>query len=294
MKPRISIVLTALLVSLAPASAGAQNREHQQMTADIRMLQEQQQQFALTLAALNQALAEALKAISTRLDAANEATRKGFADQKLLVDNLANDVRVIRERSDDTNVRISSLREELEAMRATVQALQQMAVAPSVPAPPVDPNAPPSAASPTAPPPSATPPPALPSTAGLSPTRVFEAARSDYFASNYASAITGFEAFLRAFPRSELSDDAYFLIGESNFLQSRFGEALAAYNQVIQNYSSTNSVPGAYYKRGMAQERQGQVDAARASWETLVKNFPDTAEASLAKQALDRIGRAQR
>jgi tol-pal system protein YbgF len=134
----------------------------------------------------------------------------------------------------------------------------------------------------------------MPSTAGLSPTRVFEAARSDYFGSNYASAITGFEAFLRAFPRSELADDAYYLIGESNFLQSRFTEALAAYNQVIQNYAGTNSVPGAYYKRGLAQDRMGQSDAARASWETVVKNFPDTAEASLAKQNLDRIGGAQR
>lgn len=280
-------IAVALVATLWPSLSTAQNREHQQLTADIRMLQEQQQQFALTLASLNQALAEALKAISTRLDAANEATRKGFADQKLLVDNLANDVRVIRERSDDTNVRITSLREELEAMRATVQALQQMALAPSVQAP-TDPNAPPA---PTAP---AGAPPALPSTAGLSPTRVFDAARSDYFASNYASAITGFEAFLRAFPRSELADDAYFLIGESNFIQNRFTEALAAYNQVIQNYAGTNSVSGAYYKRGLAQERLGQLDAARASWETVMKNFPDTAEASLAKQNLDRIGRAQR
>lgn len=283
----------ALVATLWPSLSMAQNREHQQLTADIRMLQEQQQQFALTLASLNQALAEALKAISTRLDAANEATRKGFADQKLLVDNLANDVRVIRERSDDTNVRITSLREELEAMRATVQALQQMALAPSVQAP-TDPNAPPSSGAPPAATAPAGPPPALPSTAGLSPTRVFDAARSDYFASNYASAITGFEAFLRAFPRSELADDAYFLIGESNFIQNRFTEALAAYNQVIQNYAGTNSVSGAYYKRGLAQERLGQLDAARASWETVMKNFPDTAEASLAKQNLDRIGRAQR
>jgi len=290
MKKAIAVALVAILW---PSVLMAQNREHQQMTADIRMLQEQQQQFALTLASLNQALAEALKAISARLDAANEATRKGFADQKLLVDNLANDVRVIRERSDDTNVRITSLREELEAMRTTVQALQQVALAPPVQASPTDPNAPPSAVG-SATPPAPTPAPALPPAVGLSPTRVFEAARSDYFANNYASAITGFEAFLRAFPRSELADDAYFLIGESNYNQSRFAEALAAYNQVIQNYAGTNSVPGSYYKRGLAQERLSQLDAARASWETVVKNFPDTAEASLAKQNLDRIARGQR
>src|SRR5687767_1666158 len=94
--------------ALAPAPAVAQNREHQQVSADVRMLQEQTQQLALTIAALNQVLAESLKAIGARLDTANENTRKGFADQKVLVDNLGINVGVIRERSDDTNVRIAA------------------------------------------------------------------------------------------------------------------------------------------------------------------------------------------
>jgi tol-pal system protein YbgF len=279
-------VLAVLASVLWAPPAAAQNREHQQMTADVRMLQEQAQQLALTVAALSQSITEALKNIDGRLAAANDATLKGFANQKLQVDNLGEDVRVIRERSDDTNVRITSLREELEALRATVQALQQAAVAPPpVPADPNDPNAPP---------PAATPPPAplpLPSTAGLSPTRLYDTALADYFASQYTSAIAGFEAFLRAFPRSELADDAYYQIGESYFNQNQFTEAVAAYNQVIQTYPGTNAVPTAYYKRGLAQERLGQADAARASWEAVAKEFPDSAAAQLAKQSLDRIGR---
>ena len=293
MKKVISIALAAVLLhAIAPAPVAAQNREHQQVAADVRMLQEQTQQLALTIAALNQALAESLKGISARLDAANENTRKGFADQKLLVDNLANDVRVIRERSDDTNVRISALREELEALRSTVQELQQATAAAAAaatpqPAVPVDPNAPaPTTPAPVAP--QAPPPAPAPSNSGLSPTRLYETARSDYFAGQYASAIAGFEAFLRAFPRSELADDAYYHIGESHYNTSRFADAVAAYNQVIQTYPGTNAVPDAYYKRGLAQERLGQLDAARASWEAVSKSFPDSAAATLAKQNLDR------
>jgi tol-pal system protein YbgF len=284
----LRIALAALL--MMPGSAAAQNREHQQLAADVRMLQEQAQQLALTLAAQNQALTEALKAITTRLDAQNEAMRKGFADQRLLVDEVGDAVGVIRERSDDTNVRITALREELEALRNTVQALQQSALAPPAVALPVDPNAP-APAAPALPPPVA---PALPSTAGLSPQRLFDPARSDYFAGQYSSAILGFEAFLRAFPRSELADDAQFYIAESQAGQNQWAEAVAAYNLVIQNYPGSNSVPGSYYKRGLAQERLGQADAARASYETLVKSFPDSTEASLAKQSLDRLARAQK
>ena len=284
-----SLGLAALLTCLA-SPASAQNREHQQMTADVRMLQEQTQQLAITLAALNQALAESLKAINARLDQASDASRKNFADQKLIIDNIGEAVGVIRERSNDTNVRIGSLREEVEALRQTVQALQQAAAAPPPPvvdpSAPVDPNAPVPAPAPVQPAPAP-----LASTAGLSPTRLYETARADYFAGQWTSAISGFEAFLRTFPRSEQADDAQFHIGETHFAQNQWAEAIAAYNQVIQNYPGTNAVPDAYYKRGLAQQSLGQVDAARASWEAVARNFPESDAGRLAKQRLDGLGR---
>ena len=291
--------LTAMLASLAP-SASAQNREHQQMTADVRMLQEQTQLLATTLATLNQVinqtLMESLKAINARLDQASDASRKAFADQKLLIDNIEEGVRIVRERSSDTNVRIGELREELEALRGTVQALQQAVAAPPPfvdPAAPNDPNAPPVAAGPEqpVPPTPALSPASAPSTAGLSPTRLYETARADYFAGQWTSALSGFEAFLRAFPRSEQADDAQFHLGETYYAQNQWPQAIAAYTQVIQNYPGTNAVPDAYYKRGLAQERLGQADAARGSWEAVAKSFPDSDAGRLAKQNIDRLGR---
>jgi TolA-binding protein len=290
------IAVFAGVVTLLAAPVGAQNREHQQIAAETRMMQEQLQQLALSLTMLSQAVSESVTAMTARIDAVNQAMLKGFAEQKLLTDNLGNDVRVVRERTDETSVRMGTLRDELEAVRATMLALQQAAAAAAAAqtAAQVDPNAPP-------PDPSAVPPapvvpapvaPPLPSTAGLSPQRMFNEAQSDYFAANYAAAIAGFDAFLRAFPRVELSDDAYFLIGESHFNQNQWTEAVAAYNQVIQNYAGTNAMPDAYYKRGLAQERAGDVEAARASWEAVLRFAPDSTAAILAKQNLDRTGPA--
>ena len=291
MTKRIALALPAVLLYVA-SPAAAQNREHQQMAAELRMLQEQTQQLAISLAAVNQALAESVKLLNARMDEDANTLRKGFADQKLLIDNMATDVSRIRERSNDTNVRIGSLQEELEALRTTVQALQQTAVAPPAPAPVVDPLAPAGTGTSTTPAP-LPPPVAPPSTAGLSPTRLYETAQADYFAGQWSSAISGFEAFLRAFPRSEQADDAQLYIGETYFAQNQWSEAIAAYNQLIQSYAGTNSVPVAYYKRGLAQERLGQIDAARASWEAAAKSFPDSDAGRLAKQNLDRLGRAQ-
>jgi tol-pal system protein YbgF len=272
MKKTFAIAAACTLMWGAASPAAAQNREHLQMAAELRMLQEQQQQLAVTLAQL----ADALKAINARIDDASGATRKGFADQKLGIDNMANDLRAIRERADDTNVRVGTLREEIDALRTSMTTLNQ----PPAPIEPVDPNAPPSTTPPPAP---------VPSTAGLSPTRMYQTAFADYTAGQYTLSITGFEQFIRAFPKSDMADDAQFFIGEAQYTQMRYADAITAYNAVIQNYPTGDQVPNALYKRGLAQRQLGQTDAAKASWELVVQKFPDSDGARLAKQGLDRL-----
>ena len=286
MKYIVTAVVAALFCAVMASPVAGQNREHQQLAAEARMLQEQTQQLAIAMAALS----ESLKAIGGRIDNTNAALdtslRKAFADQKLLIDNMASDVRVVRERTDDTNLRIATLREELEALRGSMlqlqQAQQQTMAAPVDPSIPANPGAP-------APPP-ATPAP-LPSTVGLSPTRMLDTAKADFFAGQFTLAVAGFEAFLKAFPRSESAGESQFYIGESYAAQNRWPDAIAAYNAVIQNFPASSILPEAYYKRGLAEERSGQVDAARLSWETVVKASPDSDGARLAKQSLDRLSR---
>ena len=64
---------TALVLSLAIAQpAAAANKEHQQLMADLRMLQEQTQLLQNALGTLT----EALKAVNTRLDQQSDANRR--------------------------------------------------------------------------------------------------------------------------------------------------------------------------------------------------------------------------
>jgi tol-pal system protein YbgF len=280
----MTLSMVALAVAAAPASA--QSREQRQMMADVRMLQEQTQEIAVAVATMTQALQalvqDSIKAVNARLDAANDAARKGFADQKVIVDDMGKDLRAIRERVDDTNVRVSNVREEIEALRSSIPVAPPPGAISAVPA---DPNAPPA--------PLPAPTTGTPSTAGLSPTRMFDTARADYAAGQWSLAVTGFDAFLKTFPRSEMADDAQFLIGETYYAQNRWMDAISAYTAVIQNYAMGDKVSEAYYKRGLAQERLSQTDAARASWETVSKSYPDSDAGRLARQNLDRLGRTQ-
>ncbi len=269
-----ALLAAALVVVGVAAPATAADREHQQIVADIRMLQEQTQQIALSIAALADALKAATARLDQRLEQQAEAARKAAADQKLILDAIASDMKVIRERSDETNVRISSLDQEIEALRAAL---------------PVAGAAPGGDARVTGASPDNQAPAPVPSAAGLSPRRMMEQAFADYTAGQYALAVQGYEAFLRTFPASDQADDAQFMVGEAQFAARKDSDAVAAYSEVIKRYPTGNAAPDAHYKRGLAMERMGNVDGARESWQLAVKAYPDTDAGRLAKQGLDRL-----
>jgi tol-pal system protein YbgF len=284
--------ITGLLVILSTAAPRADvDKEHRVIQADIRMLQEQTQQLQLTLATL----AESLKVVTAKLDEQAGISRKAFADQKLLVDNVADGVRVLREKIDDGNVRLASMAQEVEALR--------MAIPPPAPpaaaVPAVDTGAgaaPPPGTTPAAPGAPAAPAPAtptLPAQAGSTPQRLYDEAWGDYTAGRWALAVTGFETYIKTFPRSEQADDAQFYIGAALQFEGKYQDAVLAFDKVIVNYPGSNSVPQGLYKRGACYESLQQLDRAQQSYELVIKNFPDSDASFLAKQALDRLKKAK-
>jgi tol-pal system protein YbgF len=271
------LTLAALLVSLSPAPAAAVDREHQQIEADIRMLQEQAQQLQQMLAGLG----DALKQLSSRVDDQTALERKAFADGKVQMDGLTGDVRTVREKVDETNVRLSSLAQELEALLASMP--QPGAAAP----PPATSDA--GQPQGTAPAGGAAPQPAA--VAGQTPGRLWESAYGDYSLGQYPLAVQGFEAFIKYYPKSDQADDAQFYIGESYSASAKWSDALTAYARVISDYPGGNQVPNAYYKQGVAFENMRQPDQARQAYQTLVEKFPDSDAAIRARQRLTGLSR---
>jgi TolA-binding protein len=276
-------VLALACVLATPAAALAQNKVDQQMFAEMRMLQEQVQQLRLAV----NSLAESVKVVNTRQDEQAGATRKAFADQKVLTDAITDSIRILREKGDDTNVRIATLTHELESMRQSMQALQtsviqamaNVAAAQATPAAGADPAA--AGGTPTTPP--VAPPPMQ------SPQVLYDNAWSDYMAARYDLAITGFQAYLRSFPSNPDAYRAQFNIGESHYNAGRYREAAQAYTEVITNFKKSLWEDSAYYKRALAYEQQGMKDQAKADFQYVIKNFPDSTFAPLSKTALDRI-----
>jgi tol-pal system protein YbgF len=279
-----------LILALA-SPAAAQSQRERQMMADLRMLQEQTQLLQQQLTAAIEQLNTTLKTINSRIDDQNAATRKSFADQKLSTDQFGGDLRIVRERIDENTVRITSLAQEVEALRLAIPQFQStappMPVDPSAVAPAVPGTAPEAAANPAAPPPQVALAP------GMTPQRLYNTSLSDFTMGQWALCIDGFNSYLRNFSRTDLADDAQWYVGECYQQDGKFAEAVDAYNRVISNYPKGDRVPDAYYKRGVALSAMGQVDRARDSFETLMKNYPDHETSRLAKQQIDRLNRGK-
>lgn len=276
--PRIVLVAT-LLATMWAGAASAANKEQLQMMADIRMLQEQAQQLQVLIGSLT----EALKSVNGRIDQQTETNRRAFADQKLGSDNLANDLRIVREKMDDNNVRIGSLTQEVDALRQSVQQLSALPPA-AAPLPPIDPDAPPvDGATPPA-----VPPPTIPVAAGASPQRLYDSAWADYTAGQLDLAVQGFESFIKSFPRSEQADDAQVYIGNSYLQAGKYDRAVEAYDLAIRTYPSGNLIPDAWYKKGTALLDLKQPAKAMEAFEFVAKTYPESSAALLARQQIAR------
>jgi TolA-binding protein len=279
MKQHLSAALVVALTLAAAAPASAANKEHQQLMADLRILQEQAQLLQNMLETMTEAMKTMDGRVTQRVDQLSTVLVKSFADQKLSLDNLSNDVRVIREKLDDNNVRIGSLTQEVSALR---QSLQQMSARPT--AAPQDPDAVPgTGAAPPIPPPTVPP--------GASPQKYWDAAMADYFAAQYDLAVSGFTAYLTSFPKADMAGDAQVYICKSYLNDHKDDKAAEACDLAIRTYPNGKAIPDAYYSKGLALKNLRQLDRAREAFEAVIKTYPETDAARLARQGLAQLGR---
>ena len=278
----LPLLLLAIVGPAKPALAA--NKEYLQLMAQMRMLEEQNQQLQQLLGTLQEKLQETVKVVTAKIDDQSAASRKAMADQALVMNNIGDTVRVLREKTDETNVRISTVSQEIETLRTAIGSGTPQTVTPAI----VDPSGAPVGGATTPPP---APNPSTPST--VSPSRMFEASYEDYTAGRWQLAIDGFEGFIQAFPRLAQAADAQYNIGMSYWNQSKWTDARDAFQKVISGYPQAqgNVLPDAYYKLGQTYERLNQAENAKKAYDMVVQKYPTSFSASQAGQALARLTR---
>ena len=98
-----------------------------------------------------------------------------------------------------------------------------------------------------------------------------------------------FEAFLKQYPNTELSDNAQFWIGETYYLKKDFERAILEYEKAIVKYPEGDKIPAALFKQALAFFELGDKTNARNLLKRVIEKYPNSDQAEMAKKKLETI-----
>ena len=125
------------------------------------------------------------------------------------------------------------------------------------------------------------------STASSGPEqRAYDGALDQFKRGDYQSAITGFTAFVKTYPKSALAPSAQYWIGNAHFARKDYKAAIASQRQLLLAWPDSSKVPDALLNVASAQSELGDNAAARRTLEELIGKFPQSDAAAKAKQRL--------
>jgi len=144
-------------------------------------------------------------------------------------------------------------------------------------------EAPPMIAAPAPSPPLPAP---APVAAASTEQKAYDVALDQFKAGSYGPAISGFNAFIKSYPKSALVPSARYWIGNAQYAQRDFRGAIATQRQMIAAHPDSPKVPDAMLSIATAQLDLGDAAAARRTLEDVVAKFPRSDAAVKAKQRL--------
>jgi tol-pal system protein YbgF len=255
-------ILGLILAGASPAKAGTQE-ELVRLQTDVLALQNQMRVLEKTVTDQTDGLRSLvvqlsdqvgksnlfLERISTTLE--NQAAGSRNTDQ-----SLAQDLRSLSNKLDDTVTRISALAQQIAELKIQPKPMSS--------APGGD--------------------------GDVSADSVFNQAFNDLVQGNFDLAVQGFSTFLRSYPGNAKANAAQYGIGEAYYNQNKLPQAIAAFTRTITEYPEGDKVASAYFKRGKAELGMKETENAIADFRTVLDKYPDAPEAGLAKSELERLG----
>jgi len=102
----------------------------------------------------------------------------------------------------------------------------------------------------------------------------------------YADAAEKFQAFLDRYPQSEYTDNAQYWLGESYYVTRNYDFALESFQNLIKHFPQSTKVPDSLLKVGYTHYELKQWELARAALTQVQEQYPNTTVARLAENRL--------
>lgn len=119
-----------------------------------------------------------------------------------------------------------------------------------------------------------------------SENRAFDAAMSQFRASEFRNAVTAFDGFLRQYPASAFAPAAQYWMGTSLYAQRDYKGAIAAQQVLLKNWPDSPRVPEALLNIASSQIDLKDAKGARTTLQSIVSKYPDTPTAGVARDRL--------
>ncbi len=118
---------------------------------------------------------------------------------------------------------------------------------------------------------------------------LYKDAYETYQRGDYEGARRKFEAFLKQYPNTELSDNAQFWIGETYYVKKDYEKAILEYEKAIAKYPEGDKVPSALLKQALAFLELGDKTNGRNLLRRVVERYPQSEQAEMARKRLEAI-----
>jgi tol-pal system protein YbgF len=260
-----------LVMWMGGSPAWAVNKEMAQLQLQVQQLQENlallKSSFDERMGAMNiliQQDTDAVKQVSTALNALNATLQKQQNDGGARTEQISGQLQSLNDTMDELKVRLTKVTKQLEDMQAAQQSLaaqqataqaQQQAVA----------QAPP-------------------------PDVLCNNALRDYNGAKNDLALQEFSDYIKFYPNTDLAGNAYYYLGEIQFRGANYEQAAQSYDQVIQNFPSGNKAASAQLKKGFALIELGKQDEGVTELRRLIQRYPHAPEALQARERLRKLG----
>jgi tol-pal system protein YbgF len=117
--------------------------------------------------------------------------------------------------------------------------------------------------------------------------RLYDRVMDEFRQRDYEAALAGFRLFMEIHSQSALAGNAQYWIGECQYRMGRYKEALASFYNVVSYHPLSQKLPGSTLKIGQIYTKLGDKEKARIMFERVVDEHPDSAEAEVARKALE-------
>ena len=118
----------------------------------------------------------------------------------------------------------------------------------------------------------------------------FRSAYKVFLNGNYERASVEFQRFVKNYPSTTLTPQAYYYLGESFYVQKHYDPAKEALEQVLSHYPSSKYRSHALYKLGHIMLETDQRPKAQELWNSIIQDYPDSPESTQAKEQLKKSG----